>query len=46
MKINGRCFSQFKERAARSNYCTTSVSFAECTKLADPELKVPTTVKL
>jgi len=29
-----------------NNYCTTRVSFVECTKLAEPELKVPITVKL
>jgi hypothetical protein len=30
----------------RISYCTTSVSFEEWAKLAEPEVKVPTTVKL
>ena len=30
----------------RSDYCTTNVSFVECTKLAEPELNWPVTVRL
>ena len=30
----------------RRGYCTTSVSLVEWTKLAEPELNVPVTVKL